>query len=167
MDHTPSEDPQGIPTPWTYGTPGEGQNGETNDTGMSWSIDGTDYNDKQDSVLLSPPINSEAGPAVIQFGMFLDTEAGYDEVTVQYRDAADTTGNWTSLGTYSGRFPEHPNWATVGLPFDAPGGEVEFRFRFLTDEICSNNVVPNPVCANPEGFEGVRVDNVKVGTPQR
>lgn len=161
----PSTDPQGIPTPWTHGPPGMGEDRESDENGLAWSIAGTDYNDKQDSVLLSPPINTEAGAAVIQFDMLLDTEGGYDEVHVQY--SADDGTSWTSLGTYSGQFPEYPKWSNVGIPFDAPGGEVLFRYRFLTDEICSSNVVPNPVCANPEGYEGVRVDNVKVGTPKQ
>jgi hypothetical protein len=161
----PPEDPTGLPTPWVYEPPGEGENGETDDAGKSWGIDGTDYNDKQDSVLVSPAIATEAGPSAIQFGLLLDTEAGFDQVTVQFRAADDPTGNWRSLGSYSGRFPEYPKWATVGVPFDSPGGDVQIRFRFITDEICSNNIAPNPVCANPEGFEGVRVDNVKVGKP--
>lgn len=161
-----SEDPQGVPIQWTYGSPGMGADGSTNSAGRAWSVAGeAGYVDKQDSVLLSPPIDTtQAGPAVIQFGMLLDTEAGFDEVTVQYRKATDTTGDWKSLGSYSGQFPEYPKWSIVGLPFDSPGGEVQFRFRFLTDEICSFQ--PNPICAGGGGWEGVRVDNVKVGKPR-
>jgi hypothetical protein len=158
----PPQDPQGIPAVWTYGSPGMGNDREDNRDGMAWSFANEMYRDKQDAVLLSPPINTESGPGVIQFGMKLDTEAGYDEVTVQY--STDDGATWTSLGSYSGRFPEYPKWSTVGLPFDSPGGEVQFRFRFLSDEICS--FMPNPVCAGGGAFEGVRVDNVKVGKPQ-
>ena len=161
----PPEDPQGVPVAWTYGSPGMARDGSTNNAGKAWSVAGSGgYIDKQDSVLLSPAIDTlTAGSKVIQFGLKLDTEAGFDEVTVQFRPASDPTGNWTSLGSYSGRFPEYPKWSTVGLPFRSPGGQVEFRFRFLSDEICS--FAPNPVCANPDGMTGVRVDNVKVGTP--
>ncbi len=158
----PSGDPAGIPVPWTYGTPGEGEDGSTDDEGFSWSVAGSGgYGDAQDSELLSPPVTTDAGAAVLQFGMLLDTEAGFDEVTVQWRKVGDT--GWTSLGSYSGQFPEYPDWATVGIPFDSPGGDLEFRFRFQSDEICSFQ--PNPLCADTDGKDGARVDNVVVGTP--
>ena len=63
----------------------------------------------------------------------------------------------------SGQFPEFPNWSTVGVPFTSPGGDLEFRFRFQSDEICSYH--PNPLCADTDGKDGARVDNVKVGKP--
>jgi hypothetical protein len=159
----PSEDAQGVPVPWTYGAPGEGQDGTSDDQGSAWSVAGpAGYADSQDSVLLSPPVTTDKGAAVIQFGMLLDTEAGFDEVTVQFRPAGGSEG-WTSLGSFSGQFPEYPSWATVGLPFDSPGGDLEFRFRFTSDEICSYQ--PNPLCADTDGKDGARVDNVEVGKP--
>ncbi len=158
----PSGDPSGVPVPWTYGSPGEGENGETNEQGFAWSVAGSGgYRDAQDSELLSPPVPTQAGATVLQFGLLLDTEAGFDEVTVQWRKAGDA--EWTSLASYSGQFPEYPKWATVGIPFDSPGGDVEFRFRFQTDEICSFQ--PNPLCADTDGMDGVRLDNVLVGAP--
>ena len=108
-------------------------------------------------------ISAPAGAAVIEFGLLMDTEAGFDEVTVQFRDADDPAAEWTSLGSYSGQFPGYPDWATVGLPFDSPGGDVQFRFRFQSDEICSFQ--PNPLCADTDGKDGLRVDNVRVGAP--
>ncbi len=161
---TAAEDPQGVPVPWTYGPPGEAQDGTTNDQGSAWSVAGPEgYVDAQDSILSSPPVTSEAGATVIQFGMLLDTEGGYDEVTVQWRPVGDPAGSWTSLGSYSGQFPQYPDWSTVGIPFESPGGDLEFRFRFQSDEICSYQ--PNPLCADSDGKEGARVDNVVVGRP--
>ena len=161
---TAPEDPQGVPVTWTYGSPGEGQGGATDDEGFAWSVAGSGgYTDAQDSVLDSPVISAPAGAAVIEFGLLMDTEAGFDEVTVQFRDADDPAAEWTSLGSYSGQFPGYPDWATVGLPFDSPGGDVQFRFRFQSDEICSFQ--PNPLCADTDGKDGLRVDNVKVGSP--
>ena len=158
----PSDDPAGVPVPWTYGTPGEGADGSSDDTGKSWSLAGTEgYVDLQDSVLTSPTVTTEAGPTVLQFGLLLDTEGGYDEVTVQWREAG--TGVWTSLGSYSGQFPEYPKWSTVGVPFDSPGGDVEFRFRFQSDEICS--AAGGPACTYDGQKDGLRVDDVVVGKP--
>lgn len=102
-----AEDPQGAPVPWTYGAPGMGADGSSDGTVNAWSLDGESgmYVDKQDSVLLSPPITTQREPTVLQFGMLLDTEAGFDEVSVQFHPAGETTGEWTSLASYSGQFP--------------------------------------------------------------
>ena len=75
----PSDDAAGVPVPWTYGSPGEGQDGSSDDSGFAWSVAGpSGYVDSQDSELLSPAVTTEAGPTVIQFGMHLDTEAGFE-----------------------------------------------------------------------------------------
>jgi hypothetical protein len=92
--------------------------------------------------------------------MKLDTEAGFDTVTVEW---SSNGTDWTGLATYSGKNADNPDWTRYTVPFTAPGGPVQVRFRFFSDSLCSG--VGGPICASSEGWEGVHVDDVVVGKP--
>jgi hypothetical protein len=49
------------------------------------------------------------------------------------------------------------------LPFTAPGGPVQVRFRFVSDSLCSG--AGGPICASTSGWDGARVDDVVIGKP--
>ena len=150
----------GLPT-WARGAPGHDGSGHDTSTGSAYAVSGpTGYLDNMDATLVSPKVGTDAGSAVVQWQMRLDTEAGYDTVSVEWsRDGQ----SWTTLGTYSGRNSGYPSWARYAVAFDSPGGDVQVRFRFLSDSLCSG--AGGPVCASPSGWDGVHVDDVAVGKP--
>lgn len=150
----------GVPT-WLRAAPGHGTGAEEAPDGSSFAVAGDlGYVDAMDASLVSPATATEAGPAVVEWWMRLDTEGGYDTVAVEWRPAG---GEWATLATYSGRNDAHPAWERYALPFDAPGGDVEVRFRFVSDELCSG--LGGPVCSSPGGWNGVHVDDVRLGKP--
>ena len=48
------------------------------------------------------------------------------------------------------------------MPFTATGGDVQLRFHFTADEICSN--LGGPICSDTEGWDGIHVDDLVLGT---
>jgi len=49
------------------------------------------------------------------------------------------------------------------VPFDSPGGNIQVRFQFTSDSLCSG--VGGPVCSSTSGWNGAHVDDVSVGKP--
>ncbi|MGH8969275.1 MAG: choice-of-anchor J domain-containing protein [Actinomycetes bacterium] len=150
----------GVPS-WQRGGPGHGTGAGEAAGGSAFAVAGpTGYLDNMDTSLVSPKVAAEAGQAVVEWWMRLDTEGGYDTMAVE--TSANGT-DWTTLATYSGKNDAHPDWERFALPFDAAGGDVQVRFRFVSDSLCAG--VGGPVCASPEGWDGVHVDDVVIGKP--
>ena len=100
------------------------------------------------------------GTGVVDWAMRLDTEAGYDPVSVQV--SSDGGSTWSTLGTWSGRNADAPGWSTYSVAFPSAGKPVQVRFRFTSDSLCSN--LGGPVCTSTTGWDGVHVDDVRIGT---
>lgn len=148
----------GVP-PWSYGPPGHGSGTEQDDAGSGWSVAGpTGYIDAADTTLTSPPVAVEAGDTVLQWWMRLDTEGGFDEVAAEWSSDGST---WKPLASYSGESPDLPGWSRYSVSFSAPAGNVQVRFAFGADEICS--FLGGPLCSSPDGWDGVHLDDVTVG----
>ena len=149
----------GLPG-WQRGTPGHGTGTADDPAGSAFAVAGpTGYLDNMDTTVTSPQVTA-AGDAVVQWWMRLDTEAGFDTVAVEWsRNGTD----WTTLGTYSGSNENQPGWDRYAVPFTAPGGPVQLRFRFVSDSLCSG--AGGPICASTSGWDGVHVDDVVVGKP--
>ncbi len=114
------------------------------------------YIDNVDATLTSPPIATDAGLAVLQFWLKTNTEPGFDYVTAQW--SSDGTA-WHTIGSYSGQNDGYPAWSQITLGFDSPGGDIQVRFHFTSDLLCS--ALSGPACG--EDLTGARVDEVVVG----
>jgi hypothetical protein len=150
----------GVPT-WLHGAPGHGADGADDPAGNAFAVSGpTGYVDNMDATLVSPPVTADAGSAVLQWWMRLDTEAGDDTVSAEWSGDGTT---WTTLGTFSGKNAGAPGWGRYAVSFTAPGGPVQVRLHFVSDSLCSG--FGGPVCASSSGWDGVHVDDVVVGKP--
>lgn len=141
---------------WLRQSPGT-RNGTDDAASMSWGVWDTAYADSINATLTSPPITTQAGGAVIQFWQKLDTEPTFDFLYVEWSSDGST---WHPLGSYSGQDAAYPGWERTLLGFTSPGGPVQVRFRFASDQLCS---WVEPVFCN-DTYDGVLVDEVIVGT---
>jgi len=96
---------------------------------------------------LTPAVAVPHGTDVLEWAMRIGTEAGADPVDVQV--STDGAKTWQSLRTLSGD-PDTPG----------PGGPVQVRFTFTSDQLCSN-LDHQGVCST---WDGVHVDDVRIGT---
>lgn len=150
----------GVPT-WSQGTPGHGTGTAEDPAGSGWSVSGpTGYVDSMDASLVSPAVAAPAGNAVLEWWMRLDTEGGFDQVVAEWSSDGST---WQPLGTFSGQSADLPGWTRYAVPFTAPGGNVQVRFHFTSDQLCSG--LGGPLCSSTSGWDGVHVDDVTVGSP--
>jgi hypothetical protein len=149
----------GTPT-WQRGTPGHGSGTQEAAAGNAWSVSGpTGYLDNMDATLTSPAIALPAGRSVVQFAAKVDTEA-FDPTTLEWSSDGST---WRSLTSYAGTNPDNPGWTTYSALLPAPGGDVQVRFHFTSDAFCSGSVAVPAICADDAPYDGVHVDDVKVG----
>jgi hypothetical protein len=100
-------------------------------------------------------IQTEPGFAVMEFWMKVDLEDGFDVLWTEWSATGDS---WVPLAQHSGRSEGYPGWQKVTLGFESPGGNVQVRFRFTSDQLCSG---VNPACG--QVWNGVRIDEVVVG----
>jgi hypothetical protein len=150
----------GLPS-WQQGSPGHGTDESDAPGGSAYSVSGpVGYVDNMDTTMTSPDIAAPAGSTLLQWWMKLDTEGGFDFVSAQW--SADGT-TWNTLGSYSGKNAAAPGWERFAVPFDAPGGNIQVRFQFTSDSLCSG--AGGPVCSSVGGWDGVHVDDVTVGQP--
>ncbi|HEX6874913.1 MAG TPA: hypothetical protein VF165_04575 [Nocardioidaceae bacterium] len=151
---------EGLPT-WQRGAPGRGADGSDDSSGSAFAVSGPlGYVDAMDATLTSPTITAPAGPTLLEWWMKQDTEGGFDFLKVQWSSDGST---WNTLASYSGKNGAAPAWERFALPFDSPGGSVQVRFEFTSDELCSG--AGGPLCSSPDGWDGVHVDDVTVGQP--
>jgi len=152
----------GTPTRWTRGTPGHGSGPADSSTGNAFAVAGpTGYVDDASTDLTSSAVDVPRGTGVLEWAMRLGTESGADVVDVQV--STDGAKTWQSLRTLSGDNPDTPGWTTYTAAFAAPGGPVQVRFTFTSDELCSN-VLHQAVCSTSATWDGVHVDDVRIGT---
>lgn len=151
----------GGPSMWAQGTPGHGDGTAEDAAGSAWALSGPlGYTDLGDATLTSPAVAMPKGRSVVQWWMRLDTEGGFDISTLEVtQDGGET---WQLLGSYSGGNPDAPGWSRYTVPFTANGGDVQLRFHFTGDEICSN--LGGPICSKTEGWDGIHVDDLVLGT---
>ena len=148
------------PSTWTRGTPGHGAGTAEDSNGNAFGINGLAYTESMDATLTSPQIALPAGRSVVQFAMRLDTES-YDPVSLEWSSDGST---WQPLSSWSGTNPDTPGWTTYSALLPAPGGNIQVRFHFTSDEFCSGNPLALPaVCSADAPYDGVRVDDVEVG----
>jgi hypothetical protein len=141
---------------WTRQAPGT-KSGPDDSTTMSWGVWDAAYADSLNTTLTSPPITTQAGGAVVQFWLKLDTEPAFDYVYVEWSANGSA---WQSLGSYSGQDAAYPGWQKTLAGFDSPGGPIQVRFRFASDQLCS---WLEPVFCNGT-YDGALVDEVIVGS---
>jgi hypothetical protein len=141
---------------WLRQSPGT-KTGADEASSMSWGVWDAAYADSINATLTSPPIITQAGGAVVQFWQKLDTEPTFDFLYVEWSSDAST---WHPLASYSGQDSAYPDWEKTLLGFTSPGGPVQVRFRFSSDQLCS---WVEPVFCN-DTYEGALVDEVIVGT---
>ena len=152
---------EGAPSTWTREQPGHGSGTAEDADGFAFDVAGPlNYLDNADTTLTSPATAVPSGTGVLRWSMRLDTEGGFDPVTAQVSTDGGTT--WSTLGTYSGKNPDAPGWSTYAVAFPAPGGDVQVRFHFTSDSLCSG--LGGPVCSSAAGWDGVHVDDVTLGT---
>lgn len=143
-----------LPT-WSRGAPGT-KTGQDDPSTASFGIEGPgQYVDNMDASLTSPPITTDAERAVLEFWLKTDIEDGFDFVGAEW--SADGT-NWVPIAQFTGQNEVYPDWEKVTLGFDSPGGDIQVRFRFTSDLLCSGT---NPACGTL--YAGARVDEVVVG----
>jgi hypothetical protein len=147
----------GTPT-WQRGTPGHGSGTAEAASGHAFSISGlTGYVDNMDATLTSPKISLPKGRSVVRFSARMDVEA-LDPVTVEWSSNGST---WKAIGSYSGTNKANPGWSTYDVLLPSPGGQVQVRFHFTSDAFCSS--VGTPLFCSKNSYEGVHLDDVKVG----
>lgn len=101
------------------------------------------------------PITTQAGLAVVQFWLKLDSEPDYDYLFVMERQRHE-------LGAHGLVLRAQLLVSRLGQDhrrLHSPGGSVQVRFRFESDEFCSSL---EPVACGAT-YNGVRVDEVIVG----
>jgi hypothetical protein len=108
-----------------------------------------------DAALTSPTIATEAGQTVLEFWTKSDIEDGFDVVRVEW--SADGT-SWVPISQLTGVTDGYPGWQKLTFGFDGPGGNVQVRFRFTSDLLCSGT---DPACGRL--YPGARVDEVVAG----
>jgi hypothetical protein len=144
----------GVPS-WLRTAPGT-KTGPDDPSSASFGIEGPgQYVDNMDSTVASPPIATDAGPVVLEFWLKGDIEDGFDFVRVEW--SADGS-NWVPISQFTGVSDGYPSWQRFTFGFDSPGGNVQVRFRFTSDLLCSGT---DPACGRL--YPGARVDEVVVG----
>jgi hypothetical protein len=144
----------GVPT-WLRGAPGT-KTGTDDPASASFGIEGPgQYVDQMDAALISPVIATDTGQTVLEFWLKSDIEDGFDFVRVEW---SANGASWVPISQTTGVSDGYPGWQKFTFGFDSPGGNVQVRFRFTSDQLCSGT---NPACGRL--YPGVRVDEVVVG----
>lgn len=108
------------------------------------------------ATVTSPPIGTQAGLAVVQFWLKLDSEPGFDYLYVEW---SANGANWVPDGPVLRAQLLVSRLGQDHRRLHSPGGSVQVRFRFESDEFCSSL---EPVACGAT-YNGVRVDEVIVG----
>lgn len=151
---------------WTVSTPSPGlppslwARTEGNGHGGSdFSFDVRPYGEEVETILTSPSLTVPDGRTVLTWANTLDVEGGdFDEVHVELSEDGGAT--WRTLKELGGQNVGFPEYSVEAVPFSTDANEVLVRFRLFSDEICSST--GTPVCARPDGYDGVRIDDVAI-----
>lgn len=104
------------------------------------------YSDATTSTLTSPAISHPGGAAAISYSYKVDTEPGYDPVTVQWSSDGKA---WNTVGTLNGQNGNYPGYDVKTHTFTVPAGKVFLRFVMTSDDNTSWPL-----------YDGVGVDDV-------
>jgi hypothetical protein len=119
------------------------------------------YAPQSSTTLASPKFTHPGGWLFVDFMLRQNTETngcGCDVLVVEYStDGVNWTGapwalqngEWTSLTAYEGQSRGYPLFLAEKVAVKAPAGQVQVRFKFISDELVVT--------------EGVYVDDVKIG----
>ncbi|MBW3665695.1 MAG: cell wall-binding repeat-containing protein [Actinobacteria bacterium] len=144
-----------TPSPGVPATAWERQQGNGHG-GSDWSFNVIPYGEEVETILTSPKMTAPGGTAFLSWWNTFDIEGGgFDEVKVEW---SPNNSDWTSIATLGGQNVGYPEYGEMELEFAPPAGDLWVRFRFYSDEICSST--GTPVCARPDGYEGIRIDDV-------
>ncbi len=123
---------------WTRTTPGA--------QGSSGAAGFDQYSDMTTATLTSPTLHHDGGAAAVAYSYAVDTEPGYDPVSLQWSSDGST---WTTAGSLNGRNEAYPGFDTRKDLFTAPAGDLYLRFVIVSDD---NSSFPL--------YQGVFVDDV-------
>ncbi len=141
---------------WVREQPGAASDGSDAVNGFAWAVPAQLYMNMMNAWVTSPQVETEPGPAVVQFMGKIDVEPGFDYLLAEW--SADGT-NWLPLADFTGQNDGYPNWQNVTVGFDSPGGNIQVRFRLQSDQLCSG--LETVWCG--VAYQGVRIDQVIVG----
>jgi uncharacterized repeat protein (TIGR01451 family) len=135
---------------WVRGAPGAGglaSNGWHVAVGGNPASKG--YSDEDETMLTSPPVAFAGAQVGIEFQLARDLEEDFDFVHVQY--SANGT-DWTTAASFTGTNADYPDYEPRDVRFNHPnpGGSLQIRFRFVSDELISS-----------PAYLGASVDEVK------
>ncbi|MFQ5511848.1 MAG: FlgD immunoglobulin-like domain containing protein [Candidatus Krumholzibacteriia bacterium] len=99
-----------------------GTRGDTTTIGSSYPGYGDDWSQRFESVVFPT-----AGDVTLAYLIRYDSEPGYDSTFVEYKGAS---GEWRRVRSYGGT---GSLLASVSIPRDSLGSQIQFRFRFESD----------------------------------
>ncbi len=140
-------------TSWTAGAYGpEGSRG--------FAITKSGYQDLADTKLTSPTIALPAGNVVFSWAEQMDVEGGgFDETHLEINAGS----GWERITTRGGQNVGYPEFSTAEAEYLSAGGDVQIRFLFVSDEICSGFGGPG-ACGDEDGWDGYALDDVTIST---
>jgi hypothetical protein len=100
------------------------------------------YSDEDETSLSSPAVTFAGATAAVRFFIARDTEATFDFVHVEY--SSDGGATWTDVEQIDGTNVDYPDYEPtpreVRFLNPSPGGQLRFRFRFVSDQLISSPV---------------------------
>ena len=104
------------------------------------------YSDMTTATLTSPAIDHPGGSAAVAYSYKINTEPGFDPVSVQWSSNGTT---WNTVATLNGRNANSPGYDAKTDAFTLPAGKVFLRFVLKSDDNTSWPL-----------YDGVAVDDV-------
>ncbi|HEX8100115.1 MAG TPA: hypothetical protein VF660_07935, partial [Actinomycetota bacterium] len=141
------------PTPpdstWVRGAPGASGSGNGWHVAVAGNPANKGYSDEDETTLTSPSVAFAGAQVGIEFQLARDLEEDFDYVHVQY--SANGT-DWTTAASFTGTNADYPEYEPQDVRFNHPnpGGSLQIRFRFASDELISS-----------PAYLGASVDEVK------
>jgi uncharacterized repeat protein (TIGR01451 family) len=135
---------------WERRSPGANPDGTINSSEFGWHV--SPYVDESSTTLTSPPVTFTGEQAAVEFFLARDTEPTFDFLHVEH--SQDGT-NWTTAASIDGFNAEFPDFESRDVRFNHPnpGGSLQIRFRFESDELISSPL-----------YLGVSVDEVTLAS---
>lgn len=136
---------QAPPSVWERRAPGA--EGSPN----GWHV--SPYSDLDTTSLISPAVTVAGAQVGVEFQVAHDTEPTFDFLYVEY--SSNGGSSWTTAAAFDGQSAGYPAYTPRDVRFNHPnpGGALQIRFRFTSDELISS-----------PAYLGVSVDQVKVAS---
>jgi Subtilase family/CARDB len=129
-------------TSWVRGAPGANTSANGWHLAIAANPLNKGYSDEDETSLTSPAVTFAGQTAAIKFSIARDTEATFDFVFVEY--SANGGATWSSVEQIDGTNLEYPAYEPtpreVRFLNPNPGGQLQFRFRFRSDQLVSSPV---------------------------